>query len=490
MSLTSHYRELVRHSGIYAIGLLLQRFASLILLPVYTRYLAPEHYGAIALLDSLVAVLDIMVSRGVVLAMGRMHATAVDQRDQDAVWWTGLGLLTALASIFTGAALFARTTLADALLGPGLGNATGAVTLVLGTLWFNSIGSLLETHLRIRKWSTLVVSLALVRLAVNATFNVFLLIHLELGMFALLIGNLVTAAVMTAALSVLFVRHRGAFLIKWDTAKAILAYGSPLVLTTLLAFVMHQADRLLLRLFVPVSAIGIYSVAYQFGQGMNTLVLAPFSAIWGISKFEVAASHEAPGAFRRISDVFGTALLAVLFTASLLALPLLKLLTGPAYHEAASLVPLICLGYFFFSFSTFLTLPAELDGETFRMIPAALMAAVTNVLGNLVLIPRLGLTGAATATALTFGVLAAANFVFCRGKLLSLPLSRVALKLALVVGVVVIFGQSEGALDLDFWVRTGLSWIAVIAVLVASVAPRRLLTDLAGAPPQSANMGG
>jgi Membrane protein involved in the export of O-antigen and teichoic acid len=50
-SLVSQLRELTRHSFIYGVGGLVSRFLAVLLLPLYTHYLSPADYGAIATLD-------------------------------------------------------------------------------------------------------------------------------------------------------------------------------------------------------------------------------------------------------------------------------------------------------------------------------------------------------------------------------------------------------------------------------------------------------
>ena len=478
---SSHYRELVRHSGVYAAGVVLQRVASLVLLPVYTRYLPPQQYGAIALLDATVAVMDILISKGVVTAMSRMHSAAQNERERDSVWWTAACMLAGGATVVTLGAVAARASLAEWILGGDIASGSTAVALIVGTLWFNSVGSLFDTYVRIRKWSTLYVGLSVTRLVLNAILNVCLLVLLNRGMFAVLTGNLCTAAVMATIGLVVFGRSRGAPVVGWQHVRAIVAYGSPLIVTTLLAYVMHQADRFLLRPYVPLSVIGIYVLAYQIGQGINTLVLGPFSSIWGIAKFEIEASDDAHEVFGRVADVFATGLLAILLTVSLFAEPLVVLLAGRAYEGAASLIPPICLGYFFFSLSTFFNLPAELKSRTARLIPGSAIAAGTNVLANLLLIPRYGIHAAAWTTALTFAVLAVTSYLFCRDdRPTVVPFIRLSTKLA-VAAVVVSLCRGVAAstgVAAPYWLWVSVVWMVTILGFAASVWPDIALTSI------------
>jgi len=64
-------------------------------------------------------------------------------------------------------------------------------------------------------------------------------------------------------------------------------------MATLLALTMHQADRYLLRVFLDMDRVGIYSFAYTIGQAINALCLMPFVAIWSVEVYEIARQPNA-----------------------------------------------------------------------------------------------------------------------------------------------------------------------------------------------------
>src|SRR5262249_16136728 len=84
------YREILAHASVYALGLVLARVTSILLLPVYTRYLTPTDYGVIALLDLIGALLGQVTASGQVTAAGRYHFAREDERYRDTLWWTTL----------------------------------------------------------------------------------------------------------------------------------------------------------------------------------------------------------------------------------------------------------------------------------------------------------------------------------------------------------------------------------------------------------------
>ena len=64
----SHYRDILKHSGVYGLGQVLSRLASVLMLPLYTHYLRPADYGTIAILDLTAGVVGIIIGGGMVSA--------------------------------------------------------------------------------------------------------------------------------------------------------------------------------------------------------------------------------------------------------------------------------------------------------------------------------------------------------------------------------------------------------------------------------------
>ena len=103
-----------------------------------------------------------------------------------------------------------------------------------------------------------------------------------MGATGILLGNLLTSILYTAAQVTILATSLGAPKLDRRLIAPLWEYGRPLIVTALLAMLMHNGDRYILRFFVDMKAIGIYSLAYVAGQGINTMLLAPFAAIWNV----------------------------------------------------------------------------------------------------------------------------------------------------------------------------------------------------------------
>ena len=108
----SHYRDILKHSGVYGLGQVLSRLASVLMLPLYTHYLRPADYGTIAILDLTAGIVTIIVGGGMVSAVSRYHFDTEVRHEQNAVWWTGLIVVVVLATAAVAPAFLFRASLA------------------------------------------------------------------------------------------------------------------------------------------------------------------------------------------------------------------------------------------------------------------------------------------------------------------------------------------------------------------------------------------
>jgi O-antigen/teichoic acid export membrane protein len=369
---------------------------------VYTAYLSPSDYGCIAILDFTSGILAILIGSGMGSALARYHFEARNEVERDQLWWTGLTFVGVMATIIVLPLCLGREMLSRLTLGAELVQGGYYYTLVLGTLWFGIFSNVLQSYLRVRKWSQLFVGISLASLFLNIGLNLYLLIVLKMGIPAVLIGNLLTAVVKTILLFTVFVHTRGSYRITWLVIQKLWRVGSPLIITALLSTIMHQADRYFLRLFLDLNEVGIYALAYTIGQAVNTLYLLPFDSIWSVAIYETSEQPNARHTLSNIFQYFIYGLMILMLGVSLFVVPILTLVVDSDYAEAANLIPVICLAYFFFSLHSQFSVPVLIAKQTITLLPASIAATLVNIVLNLIMIPLLGIAGAAWASVLTF----------------------------------------------------------------------------------------
>jgi O-antigen/teichoic acid export membrane protein len=112
---------------------------------------------------------------------------------------------------------------------------------------------------------------------------------------------------------------------------------------------------------------------------------------------------------------YGLAALALLAAGlGAIAADLVRLMTTPAFYEAARVVPWIGLGVLFQGVYLLTSIGLNITKQTRYYPVATITAATASVTANLLLVPRFGAVGAAWANTLAYAVLAVSGFLLSR----------------------------------------------------------------------------
>ena len=407
-------KDLLKHSSIYAIGQILTRFASVLLLPLYTNCLSPADYGVVGILDTTAAILSLMIGGGLVTAVTRFHFERPSEADHDRTWWTGLTWVGFVSIVVLTPMWLGRQTLVHLTLPHGAPNGEWLYTLVIATILVQLVGQLVDGYLRVLKWSGVFVSISLGRLLLNVGLNVWFLVGLEYGVEGLLMGNLLASVAHTIVLLGLFVRTRGPYQFSLALAKKLVRFSAPLMVTAFLAMLMHESNRYILVYLVSDSDLGVYAFAQKIGFAVNTLCLLPFASIWQVAIYDINRQKDSDEAFEKIFGWFVYALGILLLGAALTVHPILPLLTPDAFGPAVELISVILLALFVYGLQMQFEVPALLAKRTALLVPGSVAGVITNLSFNYLLVPHMGLWGAAWASVATYSAYSFTTLLICR----------------------------------------------------------------------------
>jgi O-antigen/teichoic acid export membrane protein len=418
-------RRLLRHSAVYGLAGLVTRLTSVILLPVYARYLTPGDYGSIETMAAFQA-LAVPILRGGVgaafyrFAYGEERAAVI----RTSFWFTAVGA--AIGAVLT----FALAEPIAAALLSGSGDA-GIVRATALTLWawliYEQVGAIYRVEERSLAFARIVACNLAITIAATLTF----VVSFGWGPVGAILGNgLGTAA---AAIGMTWARRRELGL-RFDGALArrMHRFGLPLVPAAVLTWVVDLSDRFILGQMNGQSDVGLYAVAAKIASAL-VLVQTMFSFAWPAFAFAIEDDDQARSAISRgVAYVVGVS--AWLATALALLAPwLVRWLTQPEYAGAADAVGPLAFGGAFMVAYLVITIGAGRGGDTrrFWVVPGA--AAILNVVLNLALIPELGIRGSAYAT-LAANALLAIGMALLGQSVYHIPYRWVAMAGSLALG--------------------------------------------------------
>ncbi len=400
MNLKEHLKEIGKYGSIYMVGWIFTTVLRLGLLPVFTRHLDRAEYGTLSLLDSAIALIQILGTLGLTSAIIRFYHDKPDAEHKRRVIATGssvmlLGVLLLAGILFPFSGELARLVLGE-----------NAVTLyfqlTLTTMLLGLLRTAADSYFTASKRATVFVIATIVQALLSAALNLYLVVGLRLGVRGMLTGNLIAAAAVSTVLFVYVLKLNG-FGFDGEILRGMLRYGLPLVPSLLAAAAMHNLDRFFIREYAGLEAVGLYSIAYQFPFLLNAIMSNAFLHIWGSNTmFSIAQEPDSKRQFAKICTYFMTVLLYALFVLSIGAETLISIFAAPSYSVASRYLPVIALGVWGYSLHNFVRIGVVLTKKTHLMVINYFIALVINMGAILLVVPRFGAMGAAWATVLTY----------------------------------------------------------------------------------------
>jgi O-antigen/teichoic acid export membrane protein len=197
------------------------------------------------------------------------------------------------------------------------------------------------------------------------------------------------------------------------------------MLSSVMWTVIQQADNILLGAFLRTESVGLYDASFLLAKlVLTTLGAFGFLFMPMFSRLDADGDADGMDELYRTSTKWVVSLTLPIFLV-LLLFPeaILGGLFGPEYAAGATALQILTLGFFVHALSGLAGNAIVSIGRTRTILLANVCVALLNVTGNVLLIPRIGIEGAAVASALSYLALNAGYLWVLRGYGIS-PLSR------------------------------------------------------------------
>ena len=449
---------------------------SLLLLPLFTRFLTTADYGVLSLLGIMTTLLAGAVHLGTGNSVGICFHEAPDAAERSRVVWSMALVIGASAIAWVLIGVLASSLISSLLFGsPGY---SVPVRLAFGQMAASALVVPVLGSWRLEERARPFVIATVSLTALTGLSNAIAVAVLHLGVLGMLWSTFIVQLVYCVILYALLA-HRAAARPARYWARRLVRLGWPSVFGVGAFFALDFGDRIALERLGGIRSVGLYSVGVSFGLGMSILAEGAFGAAWpGFFSSFLNRQDEARYVFGRVLHYYLVIFLTLGAAFFLFAKPLVHLLTAPAFHEASRVVGLIAmcnvlkgvylifLPGFYFNRKLHVQTTLEWGG------------ALVGLGGAVLLIPRFGIVGAALGPLVGYVFLTTATILVARRYLAPLvDRARTSLLLLSFLAVVAVsyvnFGGSPGVV----WLVRGAFWVAYI-VFVWSVFVDRSIREL------------
>jgi O-antigen/teichoic acid export membrane protein len=436
---SGYLRRLATTGAAYTAASVVSKLIAVALLPLYTRHLTTEDYGAAEVLFAAVVTASIVVRLGLIEAVLRFYY----QEDEDPrrivgatfsglFWFATVGALIALP--------FAEP-LAQALLDPEkpaeLHTYTELVRIAIGGLWVATLFEYLLTLYRLDERARAYFITTIANVIGTIGLTIVLVVGVGDGARGLLLGSYLTGAVFVLAM-IFEQRRRLTLLVDVSLLRRLLRFGLPTMPAEVSLYLLNFADRLIITRSLGLAEAGLYSLAVKFAQAVNVLVRG-FQLAWPPLAYSIRDDDEARRTYATVITLFLAGCTWLVVGLWLLAEYLLRFFADPEFLGAYEVVGLIAAAVTLYALYMVMVVILGRTGRTEYNLPAAIAALISNVVLNLILVPPLGIVGAGLALVASYLVVIALMYGFTQ-RLFPVPyewgrLARVLFAAAGLVGL-------------------------------------------------------
>jgi O-antigen/teichoic acid export membrane protein len=468
----SRLRELLSDSLVYGLSSVVARFLNYLLVPLYTGMFSPAEYGVVGLIYGAIVFLNVIFTMGLESAYIRY---ASDREKAKDVFKT-LQLLLLGASVVFLAVMWLAAPFAYEVMGLTGDSADRIYLYLFAILFWDAVCVVPYAELRLSERPWMFAGLKTLNVALTIGMNLFLILHVGMGIEAVLLSNAFASAVTGLIVwMATWPMLKGA----WSSgiAKEALWFGLPYVPNGIGFAINEVLDRFWLSRMDPSDIVrlygegvtaaditGYYNAVYKLGVFMLLLVQM-FRMAWQPFFMKHASASDAPELFGRVFRAFnigaGLVFLGVALFASDIAairIPFTSAtLIDTRYWSAIPIVPWILAAYWFQGWFVIFSVGVFLKDRTKRLPVITWVGAMVTIFANMLLVPIFGMTGAAMATTASYAVM---SLYLLNDTKKAYPVAY-ALKPALA---------QVAVLAMLVWLGDGAGWLARGACLLAGAA--------------------
>jgi O-antigen/teichoic acid export membrane protein len=397
----AYLKRLLTTGAAYQFGDILAKGIALITIPLYTRYVSREGYGAANSLLTAVILASIFLRVGLGEAFIRFYFDDEDEQRRARIarvvtatvaWTTTLAALLAVA--FSEQLSRLLLGFSDPLL----------MDCAIVGLWAFTNLEMAYAQLRVDERMRAYVRASGANVAMTVAFTVALVVFAHQGARGLLLGNFGASAVVVLGL---WVTLRGRISLRpplgrWAASdlRAMLRFGLPTVPADASVYALQVADRFYLFRGYSHAGAGDYSVALQFATVVFVFVRG-FQYAWPPLAYSIDSDAEASRLYSLVTTYFVLATGAVVVAVALLGRWIVRLLAAHEFFAAYEPLPWLALGWMLYGLYQVMIVITGRARATTRNLPAAGVGLAVNVLLLVWLVPAhrggLGIVGAGVA---------------------------------------------------------------------------------------------
>lgn len=333
--MTDRRARILKEYGVYALGTFLIQGGTILLIPLYTRYLGVELYGALGLLLGLYAALTIAAQLGLGSAIFRILSDHYHDDGRRAAISTTFWLILFGNCVVIGV-FFLLTDLLQAVLNYD-GISEFHIKLVLALVLLESINIIPQSVFRSFRQPEAFVYTGIITLVSKALATIFLLAFYGMKLDGVLLG-LIFGTIASISFGYIRIRRYLGLYFAAVEARNLLRFGLPSMPGSYASWMMSISGRFVLAFLASPFTVGIFLLSEQIARLIILILIQPFILFWTPFSLSLAKEPQADRKFREAMLYFTVAGSLLALLVSLFAHEIAALAAPADFAEAEKYV--------------------------------------------------------------------------------------------------------------------------------------------------------
>lgn len=396
----SSYQKFAKDVLVIGVTSALVSLSGIFSLPLITKWLGSYDYGIWTQFNITISLISTIIYLGLPFALTRFLAAKTNKEEIQEEFYSVLAFVFFTSLIISSLVIIFAAPIAKAFFDGAtqIVRITGFVTLVWSLNWV--FLSLFRSFRQMKRYSIFMIA--------DCYGQIGLIAYLVLnghGILSMVLAVLAIRVVVFFILFFLIKQQIGIRIPHFSRIREYLSFGLPAVPGSISAWVIGSSDRYVIGYFLGAASVGIYSAGYNLGS----LMIMP-AAILGFVLPPTLSKLYDEGRMNEVKTHLSYSLkysLAIaipfVFGAAILSQPVLRLFSTPEIASQGYLIlPIVALSILVFAFGSVINHIIILVKKTKISGAAWTIAAVVNLGLNILVVPRIGILGAAITTLFTY----------------------------------------------------------------------------------------
>lgn len=383
-------KYLFKNTIIFTIGNLASKLIAFFLIPLYTNVLTTKEYGTIDLVITICTIAVPILTLNIMEGIMRFNLDEKSNKNKITkigILILGYGVVIGLILIPISQRFNQISHLSLLIYFYVIASASSQIFLAdlrgKELLLQYSIGNVLNTFL-------------------IAVLNILFLLIFKLG----LLGYLLAYAISNLVISIYAIAVGKGYLaisenIDIVKMREMLKYSIVLIPNSFMWWIMNSSDHIMVTSMIGVAANGIYAISYKLPTLISTFT-GIFNQAWSYSAIKENGSTDEEKYNNSVLNHMISIVMLIGVAMMVIIKPFLKIYVQENYFEAWKYTPFLIIGCVYLTLGTFMSTSYTVHKDSKGYLISGSFGALINIILNFVLIPIIGVYGAAIATCLSY----------------------------------------------------------------------------------------